>query len=366
VNNPNNPRFSRSGTPASNPAAFPYQERVLYLVAHPPRADNGSYLWQPVQVSLPDRKSISRTPGPLALATTHRQPPLALDAVYSASGALTAPPGGSRSATVRVTNGGTQAWPSLGDGSVSLTYHLLSMKASTAQPLTPFTQGVVAFGQGATALPHALLPGQTITFHIQVRAPAKSGSYRLAWDLVQSSTTWFSQLGVPAGLQALEVTRTPGPTPTPTSPLPTALPLSLRYITDTSVPDGSVVAPKQRFLKSWLVFNSGTQRWTGGLRLHHVHGSAFGAKTIAVPALAPCSSGQVAASMRAPSKPGTYSGVWEMRNAQGQSVGDRLSVAIVVRPRQSGPTPTPIANASPTPVHTPSHTGPTPTPTPVG
>src|SRR5207253_630454 len=70
--NPNNPMFSREGTPASHPSAFPYQERVFYWLAHPPTGADGQTLWPPIPVTLPDSKLIGINPGPLPeVATPH-------------------------------------------------------------------------------------------------------------------------------------------------------------------------------------------------------------------------------------------------------------------------------------------------------
>jgi hypothetical protein len=66
VNNPLNPRFTRQGTPLTEPLTYPYQERVIYLMAHPPDDENGQPLWTPLQVSLPDPHRIGRHPGAIA------------------------------------------------------------------------------------------------------------------------------------------------------------------------------------------------------------------------------------------------------------------------------------------------------------
>lgn len=73
VNNPLNPRFTRQGTPLTDPLTYPYQERVIYLMAHPPADAIGRPLWTPLQVTLPTAKAIGRRPGALPdPSTTHR------------------------------------------------------------------------------------------------------------------------------------------------------------------------------------------------------------------------------------------------------------------------------------------------------
>jgi hypothetical protein len=250
VNNPNNPRFTRTGTPATDPASFPYQERVLYLVAHPPHDADGNPLWQPIQVTLPSPAAVGRHPAALALSPVHQWSIPTLSAVYRVG---TPPPlnaGTARTVLVHVTNTGTEAWPVSGSLAVGLSYHVLDTSANAWKPFSPFTPGVVAFGQGDVPLPRAVLPGQTVAVRIQIHAPLEPGNYRLVWDLQQGSSSWFSQAGILPRAVRLRVL-TSGATLTTSSPTPTPTlrpQRSLKYLADTSVPDGTVLAPGQSCL----------------------------------------------------------------------------------------------------------------------
>lgn len=365
VNNPNNPRFSRSGTPAINAVGFPYQERVLYLVAHPPRDANGSPLWPAVKVTLPSRKQIGEHPGPLPLTTTHRQDPPALSAVYHPSKLGTLSPGGQQAVAVRVFNTGTQAWPATGTSAVTLAYHLFTQEGDPWLPISPFSSGIVAFGQGVVPLPHNVVPGHSVTLHAVVTAPADPGTYQLAWDLDQGSGVWFSQVGVLPGVQQLDVLP-PGVTPTPPPlPIPTVVAApaeSLQYVADTSIPDGTSLRVREPFVKGWLVFNDGRRDWQPGWMLHLVSGRAFGAKRIAVPPTTSCQIANIVASMRAPRRPAGYQSVWRMQDAAGQPFGQRLTLVVDVQRHAPVPTPTPTAAVPATPQPTGTYVRPTPTP----
>lgn len=367
VNNPNNPRFTRQGTPASNPSNFPYQERVLYLVAHPPRDRDGNPLWQPVPVTLPDRRLIGTQPAPLSLARTHRQEAPQLSAVYAASSLSPLQPLATRHMQVRIVDSGTEPWAATGSSAVSLAYHLFTSHGNPWKPFSPFTNGVVAFGQGVAPLPRSLLPGQSATIDATIQAPGNPGTYRVAWDLQQGASTWFSQEGVLPRAETLQVlapgqalNSAPMATPTPT---PEAQD-DLRYLADTSVPDGSELPPRHWFLKGWLVFNNGRRSWGQGWALHLISGRPFAARTIAVPLTPPCHSATIVAALRSPSRPGSYTSVWRMEDAHGHAFGDRLTVVVGVR--AAGVPPTPGAPASPTPRPGPTPAGPTATATPVG
>lgn len=364
VNNPNNPRFTRAGTPATNANSFPYQERVLYFVAHPPRTSNGTYLWPPVHVSLPARSSISQRPGPLTLRHVHQQAPSVLNAEYSVSPLPVLRAGSIAITRVRISNTGTGAWAPTGNTAMSLTYHILSAGAGASGPLTPFSPGMVAFGQGALPLPSSILPGQSVVIAMTVTAPAKPGKYLLAWDLEQGSELWLSQIGVVPRIESLRVISTAAPlpaTPTPT-PRPPEKATDLEYLADTSFPDGTAVASGQPFLKGWLVFNDGTRGWGPAWNLRHVSGHAFGVNKISIPSTSPCSSAILVAGLRAPRRATSYTSVWQLADPSGHRAGEKLTLVIVVRGH------TPPGTPIPTPTLTPAPPAPraTPTATPSG
>lgn len=362
VNNPNNPRFSHQGTPASDPGGFPYQERVLYLVAHPPRDAAGNPLWQPVQVSLPSRSKIGSSPGKLPEpAHVHRQAAPALSAIYQPAALRPLRASHKESVSVRVTNTGTRPWLATGSHALSVTYHLFSASGNPWAPFSPFSHGVVAFAQGTVPLPRALLPGQSATVRTTVQAPPAAGTYRVAWDLQQGSTTWLSQLGVDPRVEPLQVVARGQPLPqiSATATPPPDPREGLKYLADTSLPDGSTVRGKESFRKGWLVFNNGTTRWGSGWSLHLVSGRPFGARTIAVPATKWCRTTNIIATLRAPAASGKYKSVWQIEDASGHRFGDRLTLVVRVAGTSPHPSPTP----SPTP-HPRPH--PTVTATPEG
>jgi methionine-rich copper-binding protein CopC len=360
VNNPNNKRFSRVGTPATNPSTYPYQERVLYLVAHPPRDAAGNPLWKPVPVALPAPSLIGKSPKELpVLPHTHRQPPAALQAVYRPTALVPTTAGAKERVSVKVTNTGVQPWDA--SSAVSLAYHVLTATANPWKPLSPFTSGMVAFGQGNVPLHGTVAPGGSRTVALDIRAPASTGQYQIVWDL-ESGDTYLSLLGALPRVQKLAVVHAVQPNPAP-SPLPTARPdrpLDLQYVADTSVPDGAKVAPGKRFTKGWLVFNPGSHPWTTGIALTLSSGKSFGAGTIPLPSTPACRTANVLVSMTAPKRPGQYTSVWRLTGADGKRVGDPLTLVVTVSGNPSGhPTPTP---AVPTPTAMPSRPSPTPTP----
>jgi hypothetical protein len=267
---------------------------------------------------------------------------------------------------VRVVNTGSEGWAATGTAAVSLAYHLFSSSGDPWRPFSPFSSWVVAFGQGVVPLPHSLLPGKGEIVNTTLQAPVKPGAYRVAWDLQQGASLWFSQEGVLPRAETLHVIE-PGQMPVAPTTTPTAQPPpqeDLQYVVDTSIPDGTVMRTRFSFVKGWLVFNDGQSSWTNGWVLRLVSGKPFGAKVIDVPPTRACRSVTILAPMRSPGRPGQYRSVWRMQDPQGRSFGEPLTLVVTVQ--GGGPKPTPSATAIPLPTPRPRIAGATPTPTPVG
>ena len=89
-------------------------------------------------------------------------------------------------AAIELTNEGWETWSSHGERGVFTSYHWLSAKGQ-----------IVMFDGERTPLPRTIAPGKTEEVAITIIAPASSGKYRLAIDLVREGVTWFSEAGRP-------------------------------------------------------------------------------------------------------------------------------------------------------------------------
>ncbi len=106
---------------------------------------------------------------------------------------------------------------------------------------------------------------------------------------------------------------------------------SATFISDITLPDGTIVSPGQALHKIWRVRNSGTSTWNSGYELVFVGGDQMGASnSVPVPTIAPGATADVAVDIIAPSAPGTYVGYWQLRNDQGVFFGPRLWIKIQV------------------------------------
>jgi hypothetical protein len=152
------------------------------------------------------------------------------------------------------------------------------------------------------------------------------------------------------------------------------------YVSDVTIPDGTLVAPGQAFVKTWKFQNSGTCAWASDYQIIFTSGKAMGGSTTAIgKAVSSGSNVNVSVSMLAPTSTGTYTGNWRLADASGTFFGAYVYVqikvsndaaTITVTPTltatgdTSTPTDTPVAeDATETATHSPTRTH-TPTATP--
>lgn len=137
------------------------------------------------------------------------------------------------------------------------------------------------------------------------------------------------------------------PSPTPTGPgetavaaiplpvIPTSTPScvnGLTFISDVTIPDGTIVASGGSLDKQWQVQNSGTCNWDDRYRLRLVSGDALGAT--AEQALYPARAGSQATlriQFKAPPDPGEYTSEWQAFDSAGIPFGDSFYMKIVVQ-----------------------------------
>ncbi|MEN4042535.1 MAG: NBR1-Ig-like domain-containing protein [Anaerolineaceae bacterium] len=119
-------------------------------------------------------------------------------------------------------------------------------------------------------------------------------------------------------------TNTPFPTATLVPPTPTPLPcLAARFVSDVTIPDGTVMKPNQAFIKTWRLRNAGSCTWTTDFDLIFMGGNALGAPAAIdiVNAVRPGEQADFSVSMVAPATPGTYRSNWQLRNGAGTVFG---------------------------------------------
>jgi hypothetical protein len=91
------------------------------------------------------------------------------------------------------------------------------------------------------------------------------------------------------------------------------------FVTDVTIPDGTVLDPGETFTKTWRLKNAGTCSWTPSYAVVFSTGDSMSGP--AVQALTgnvnPGQTVDISIDLKAPSSPGTYRGDWKLRNAAG-------------------------------------------------
>ncbi|MEN6524198.1 MAG: NBR1-Ig-like domain-containing protein [Anaerolineaceae bacterium] len=110
------------------------------------------------------------------------------------------------------------------------------------------------------------------------------------------------------------------------------------YVSDVTIPDGSIMKPGEIFTKTWKIQNTGTCDWTTSYSIIFSYGNELDGGTTRIPS--PVRSGNVgdiSVNMVAPTTPGTYTGYWLMRNEVGDTFGEYVFVKIIVSGKTSTP-----------------------------
>ena len=138
---------------------------------------------------------------------------------------------------------------------------------------------------------------------------------------------FVSAYGSPTGDRALwghPILTTSGSTPPPGSvtPPPAACDRA-QFISDVTIPDGTVIAPGASFSKTWRLKNVGTCTWTTGYQLIFDSGSQMSGPSFqAMPhSVSPGQTVDIIVSLVAPTSAGTYRGYWKFRNASSVPFG---------------------------------------------
>lgn len=109
-----------------------------------------------------------------------------------------------------------------------------------------------------------------------------------------------------------------------------ALP-NMSFIKDVTIGEGEEVPPNTRFVKTWRIQNSGTEKWPPGCSLRFINGHLMGnCERVVVDPLEPGQMADVSLEMVSPAQSGIYQGQWRMSTAIGQFFGEIIWVIITV------------------------------------
>ena len=164
------------------------------------------------------------------------------------------------------------------------------------------------------------LEGRTISFVLMTRPYGDTSHDRALWVnpvIVRTSAP------VPPGPTPLPLPSTPVPVPTASTLSPGSSCDRASFVSDVSVPDGTVFAPGQAFTKTWRLKNVGTCTWTTSYSIVFSSGEQMGGPAaLNLPnQVAPGQTVDLSLNLIAPATAGTYRGYWLLKNASGKLFG---------------------------------------------
>jgi hypothetical protein len=121
------------------------------------------------------------------------------------------------------------------------------------------------------------------------------------------------------------------------------------YVADVTIPDGTVLAPGQRFTKTWQIQNTGTSTWDGRYHWQFEAGAPLGTvRAVTAPIVPPGATALFSVEMVAPQQPGLYRGFWQMTDPSGAVFGHQAWVLVHVEAGSRATLTPPATWAAPT------------------
>ena len=112
------------------------------------------------------------------------------------------------------------------------------------------------------------------------------------------------------------------PLPTNTNqPTATQICDKAQFVSDISIPDGTILTPGFAFTKTWRIQNTGTCSWTPSYTVVFDHGDQMSGPSAQalVGNVNPGQSVDISVNLTAPAANGNYKGYWKLRNAAGMT-----------------------------------------------
>jgi hypothetical protein len=146
---------------------------------------------------------------------------------------------------------------------------------------------------------------------------------------IPSATSTLSP--VPQESPTVFLTSTPAPSATRTVPANISYCDNSAFVSDMTIPDGTVIDPGDSFTKTWKFKNTGTCEWSTAYAIAFISGNAMGGSTTALSVSV--SAGEevdISVKLVAPVTAGTYYSYWRLQNASRSLFGQLVYVQIVV------------------------------------
>ena len=176
--------------------------------------------------------------------------------------------------------------------------------------------------------------------------PAFSSREKAGEFITQTARAENSKSALTSTVLTSDLTPSPSPTITQSGPsTPTPIAERAEFISDVTIPDGTIMAPGQTFLKTWRLKNTGTLAWTTAYYLVYFGGEKMGATEAPLPQeVLPGRTVDLSIQLIAPKIPGRYRSYWKLRDPNGNLFGISTladtAFYVDIEVRQPTPTPT--------------------------
>lgn len=112
----------------------------------------------------------------------------------------------------------------------------------------------------------------------------------------------------------------------------TANPNKMVFVSDVTIPDGQVVPPGAKFVKTWRIRNTGTTTWTANYRVRLWAGERYGAESsyLLGQEVKPNAEVDISIEFTAPTTTGEYTSHWILSDDQEANFGNTFYVNFVV------------------------------------
>jgi len=173
------------------------------------------------------------------------------------------------------------------------------------------------------------------------KAPTATGTYSIA-AMIGTQSKGQGQIIVSGGVSetlsataGVSDTSALTATVTPTATVSAAC-LSAKYVADVTVPDGTKFKNTEAFTKTWKIRNDGSCNWPDDTTLVFVSGTKMGTPdSVKVGKVVSGTEVEVSVALTAPDQYGNYTGLWQLKSAQG-NFGTQLSAVIVAGDAPAG------------------------------
>ncbi len=197
--------------------------------------------------------------------------------------------------------------------------------------LTTFALLLTACKQEVSAIPTAA--AESVSAEAIFTAAAMT-----AFAQIPTATLVPTETATPVPTATVAPTITPVDTVTPQNTA-TKQPSSLTafgcydgaYVSDVTIPDGTLFDPGDIFIKTWEIKNTGGCAWEADFQLIFSSGDQMnGTDHVINTTVASGATGVFSVELVAPDTPGSYAGYWRLTNAEGTIFGEAVYVVITV------------------------------------